>query len=442
MIVGTSNEKKKLNVGQRYIFFSIFILYILLAKLLPSHSGDTEFWIYWANSLYLNDFTKIYSVTLGERLECNYPPIILYFIKLVLLFCDDVKEIVSKIYILKILTVFFDFSLIFFLTNRFYKDIKPSQLLLVLTNFSLLYNSLFWGQVDSVFIVFFIFSLFFLMDSWFFVSGIFLALSFYTKFQVIIFMPVFTFLFLYYLKFKFTFKIFNIFLGFFLASIVILIPFIFNGNVDEVFRIYLNSNGFYHNLSCNAHNIWYWISSKPELIDDRSFFFNLLSLNKLGISMYLFSLITFFCYFINQLNFKKLISVGNNMEFKLVFLLLSLTTLLFFYFNTQMHERYSFASLCFLNVYFFITKRTFLFIFNSIVYFLNIEGVGCIISKALGLVKENQHVDMVCEVISPRFELILCPEFFVSVLFFILIIFIFVEIKKQIRLVNLNTETL
>jgi Gpi18-like mannosyltransferase len=407
-------------------------------KFLPSYNEDIEFWVFWAKTLYLNDFSKIYSATVGSRLECNYPPIILYLIKFLLLFCNSVEDISKNIFLLKIMTLFFDFSIIFYLLNKYYQNISLSKLFLILFNIALFYNTMLWGQTDSIFIVFFILSVLCFINFNFLLSGFFLALSLFTKFQVIIFMPVFLFLCLYFLRVKFSFKILIFFLGFFITSIIILLPFILNGNVGDVINVFLNSNGFYHNLSFNAHNFWCWLCLKPELVDDRSLIFNLLPLHFFGFFLYFFFFIIIFMLIFLNLNLKKLASSGNISELKLFFLFFSISTLLFFYFNTQMHERYSFASLYFLCVYFILSKNIFLFVLNSIVYFLNIEGVGRIIAQSLGLIQKNQNIDKVNLSFNPHYELVFSSELFVSFLFAILIVCIYFEILKQLKLINLK----
>ena len=430
----------KLKTRQRYVFFTIFLLYVVSTKFLPSYNEDIEFWIYWAKSLFLNDFSKIYSVTNGNRLECNYPPIILYFIKIILLFCNNIEDIYNKIYFLKIITLFFDFSIIFYIINKYYKNISLFKLSLILFNIALFYNTMLWGQVDSVFIVFFIISVFCLINLNYLYSGLFLALSFLTKFQVIIFMPIFFFLFIYIVKFKFTRNILYFFLGFIFTLILILLPFIFDGNLGDVIKVYLNSNGFYHNVSFNAHNFWYWLSLKPELIDDRSMIFNFLNLHVFGLLIYSLTFLIIFVLILLKIDLKKLAVSGNILELKLFFLFLSISTLLFFYFNTQMHERYSFASLYFLLIYFIISKKAFLFLINSVVYFLNIEGVGRIIAKSIGFVQENQKIEKISLIINPNYELMFSSELIVSILFLILILCIYIEILKIIMQINSKTQ--
>jgi hypothetical protein len=60
---------------------------------------------------------------------------------------------------------------------------------------------------------------------------------------------------------------------------------------------------------------------------------------------------------------------------KLVIVTSALIPLLFFYFNTQMHERYSHPAMVFLILYAVIYKRIWPAILGSIAYLLNLEAV-------------------------------------------------------------------
>jgi hypothetical protein len=51
----------------------------------------------------------------------------------------------------------------------------------------------------------------------------------------------------------------------------------------------------------------------------------------------------------------------------------ALIPLLFFFFNTQIHERYSHPAFLFIIAFSFLRKRYFLYIIFSIAYFLNLE---------------------------------------------------------------------
>jgi hypothetical protein len=68
---------------------------------------------------------------------------------------------------------------------------------------------------------------------------------------------------------------------------------------------------------------------------------------------------------------------GMRLDFPLekVFLLSALTASVFFYFNTQMHERYFHPALVSLAAYTFLTSNYFPFVLGSIAYFLNMERI-------------------------------------------------------------------
>ena len=58
-----------------------------------------------------------------------------------------------------------------------------------------------------------------------------------------------------------------------------------------------------------------------------------------------------------------------------LFLVFALISLLFFYFNTQMHERFGHTALLFTAAFAFSTRRYWLFILLCAAYFGNMEGI-------------------------------------------------------------------
>lgn len=74
--------------------------------------------------------------------------------------------------------------------------------------------------------------------------------------------------------------------------------------------------------------------------------------------------------------FKKHIN-KESLQFPLqnIFLISALVSLSFYFFNTQMHERYMHSAVILLAAYAFISKRFFPLILCSLAYFLNIERI-------------------------------------------------------------------
>ncbi len=108
---------------------------------------------------------------------------------------------VSDLYLIKLLSIFFDFVLawgVMRLTYVFYKTPRPLLAAFFVTLFlpTVVLNGALWGQCDSIYAAFAVFSIYFALDGRPTLSVISVALSFAFKLQAVFIMPIFV-LFLY-----------------------------------------------------------------------------------------------------------------------------------------------------------------------------------------------------------------------------------------------------
>jgi hypothetical protein len=127
----------------------------------------------------------------------------------------------------------------------------------------------------------------------------------------------------------------------------------------------------------NAFNMWYWITeTDPIKVDD----FN----PWLGLTYKLWGFIFFtiagavalfpliaktFYRLLNKLSFDK-------RYIEQVFLTSALCSIVFFFFNTQMHERYVHPAIVLLFGYSVLRKNYLLYSICSVAYFLNLEAIN------------------------------------------------------------------
>jgi hypothetical protein len=124
----------------------------------------------------------------------------------------------------------------------------------------------------------------------------------------------------------------------------------------------------------NAYNMWYFFIENPRETSDS---YKFLEITYKSWGLLLFFVTSFFAllHFIKPLFLKLFKKIDIEYSHKKVIISCALIHLLFFFFNTQMHERYAHPAFIFLALYAMLYHRPVVFILGSIAYFLNIEGV-------------------------------------------------------------------
>ncbi len=160
-----------------------------------------------------------------------------------------------------------------------------------------------------------------------------------------------------------------------LLQLLIVLPFIANGTLDLLWNVIVGSVGKYPVVSMNAFNIWEFLLSGDLMKRQDSEAFAGITFKRWGLLMFFVtSGIALFPLMKNVW-----ISIIDRIEFrteKAIFLIVgALIPLLFFYFNTQMHERYSHPAFAFLITYAIFSRKPLLGIAGSLAYLLNMERV-------------------------------------------------------------------
>ncbi|MEO1626790.1 MAG: hypothetical protein AAFV25_16675, partial [Bacteroidota bacterium] len=229
-------------------------------------------------------------------------------------------------------------------------------------------------QVDSIHTFFVLCSVFFILKNKPIISTLFFVLALNTKLQAIVFAPLVGLLFLANVESVKTIGK-MIFAGVFL-QLIILIPFLFSGTVDELWGVVIGASSKHPFISLNAFNLWYLLHESDHGIttDDVTLW---------GIAYKQWGLFLFFSSSFFTL-LPLLIRVWRQRIQGLVYrsdltsmslLIGGLLSILFFWFNTQMHERYAHPAILFFFLYGLQTKHYSLYILSSLAYLLNMEAV-------------------------------------------------------------------
>jgi len=344
------------------------MLFLLYLYLLPrvSMDYDMSFWREWALIIKNQGLTKAYDSSI------NYFPVFLYGLYLYDLLQGSVANITQNIYCIKILFICFDFLPIVLLTCFHQKllNIKIPYLYLML-NVAYLFNSMIWGQIDSIYSNLAFLAI--IIGLWRAPVGIILyILALNTKAQAIEFLPIIIGVLLYSIKSP------RVLIASLVSAVatqlVLIAPFIASGGVAKLFSHALHSVDLYNNLSISAFNIWYLIApSNPYFINDKTTFI-LLSYKSIGLILFGISailiLLPFYKTVLRQRKSSFLRDAG---WFKLIFLATGMLCLCFFYFNSQMHERYSHPIIIFFFFYAVVSGDYKLYILGSIPYLLSLD---------------------------------------------------------------------
>ena len=217
------------------------------------------------------------------------------------------------------------------------------------------YDSAYWGQVDSIHTALLLAALLALRRQRWMMTGVLAALALTTKFQSVVLLPLFFFDSYRIARARGTLRMLA---GSASAALVIAIPFVATGILEEsVSRAYVNVVGQYHEMSKNAYNLWFLSQdpSRPDTVPPepilrlasqggdvvRAESAWLLDWSWRRISLILFALSV---ATVLSLYARRPSAVG-------LYGTAGLLTFCFFLFPTEMHERYAYPAIAFLAVW-------------------------------------------------------------------------------------------
>lgn len=391
------------------LFVVLFLAFIIL---LPKsgHGGDIWCWMSWAKYIHQHGLGNVY------KSGTDYLPLYHYILFFFGKFQGNEELIERYINSLKVITLTFDFIagayLIKYLNSRL-KDIQQSIYLSLFFFFNMayFYNTLIWNQVDSIMVCFVFVSFYYALKQNILASSILLLLGINFKLQAIFFLPLIGLLLFPAIVKNYKKTLLTLFIMI-IVQVLIIMPFIVAGDGEKLWGVITNSVGKYPVVSMNAFNFWYWVvpgdlANTPDNIQFLSITYHnwglilFLSLSFLALFPLLKGTINIlFCKEERPLSDEKLLLTG------------ALIPFLFFFFNTQMHERYLHPAILFLAVYSLSSGKYFIYILGSLAYLINLEKV----------LQYWQLKNYKTGLFDPRF---------VAVLFLICIIYLFFQLYKK-----------
>jgi len=323
----------------------IFVTVLLAAFLLrlyfipsPGYERDVQLFKIWGQTAAQNGIHNIY-----DKTWCDYPPAYIYVLKSISsfysLFHPDFKEH-TYLYdlLIKLPAILSDLlisCLIFFILR---KDLSFRSRMIFMSAFAfnpvIIFDSVYWGQIDSVTTLVALLSILALTKKRYYLSWALIALAILIKSQMVILLPITILLTWKRCGFK---TLMGGFAAFWASFLFILSPFFYFHKVDQVVNVFVSSVGRYPNVSMNAFNFW-WLISKGNGANfwDGQRLLNLFSLKTIGSVFLLAFMVLLLKYLFDKEKDKKAVPTGR----QAVFFSCALALFSFFMLPTEMHERY------------------------------------------------------------------------------------------------------
>lgn len=348
----------------------LLLLFVLYLFILPRVYMDYDmgFWREWALYIHQHGLSNAYA----PGSPVNYFPVFVYGLYFFDLLQGTDANIIHNINNIKILFVAFDFLPLVVLC-AFRQRILSYKIphLFLMLNIAYVFNSMVWGQIDAIYTNLAFLAIVTAIS--YPIGGILLyMLALNTKQQAIEFLPIMAFVLWYRIRDLKT--VFLSFISIAALEFIILLPFIFNGTAGRLIGFATHAVGLYHNLSISAFNIWYLITGgNPYFMDDTSTYI-VFSYRLWGFILFGISGIAMLVPVIKKIwQLRKNDLPFDEHAYRLLFLGTGMLCLCFFYFNTQMHERYAHPIIIFFFFYGVVSKNYKLFILASIPYILSLD---------------------------------------------------------------------
>lgn len=370
------------------LFFCFLIFFI------PYSTFDWDSYVRWADKMREMTLSNIYMHS-----AVNYMPINIFGIYAWQLICGWLNwDLRSHFHFIKIFPMLFDVATVALL-YRFAKKYSASLLtvaILFLPNLAFHYNSFVWGQFDGIYTFFVLLSAYFILNKrpiWAFLAFV-LALN--SKIQAVIFWPaLISFVWLHIFQTEkrsvWTFaKTITVSTLFGLAiQILLFMPFTATSPFEIIRLVLARSVSLSTWVTFNADNFWTLIGVPSMTVSDTERWVGGITYHTWGYLLFVIAtgliflpLLGYFLayYFPKQLkalhvpaiSFDK---VPEQVLAQIFSLILYIQGLSFFYFLTQMHERYSHPAIVFAGLFAVLSRKKMIFILTCLAYVINLERI-------------------------------------------------------------------
>ena len=351
------------------------LLFLFITAMLPYLPGlvfdNRDCWEAWAHYIKANGLRNAYGST------TDYMPVYQYFLWFYVKVTGSDQAITDHIPYLRCITLGFDFLGIWYVFKWIDKKLAYYALLAIcILNLSYTYDTIIWGQMDGTLSALVFLAMYFVWNGSNFWGALFMVLAFNFKIQSIVIVPVWGLLFINnYLASR---KIKDLAVPVIAAGALqglLFLPFTWGQyNIGKILHVISGSFNKYHSISVKAPNIWHWLVKGNLLYaDDSKIWIAGLTYKQIG--LILFFAASFFALLpMIILVFKNIRAVTKiKISRELVWTSGAMVYLLFYFFNTEIHERYCHPAFIFITAYAFYTREYLVYILFSFMYFMTLE---------------------------------------------------------------------
>lgn len=304
------------------LFLAIGIGIMLRIPFLPLTGSvlDTHAFIAWSHAIANHGITELYQQTFPQgTLPPNYPPIIPYLLTILTAVCGPLTVVTIKIP--GVLSDLIAIGYVWWLTRHATVRWQWFAALGIALNPALILTSAYWGQMDSVYGMFILVALVAISSKKYIASAVLATVALFTKIQTVFVIPLLLALSIITRR-----SLVRLFVAIGITILIIILPFIFAAHPLDPIRPFFNALGAYPFLTANAMNIW-WPFTRGALIPDTIRLLGIPAIYASAIPVTI--LVAFAIEFLRRRRTLPDIAIASAM-----------TILSFFFFATDMHERY------------------------------------------------------------------------------------------------------
>ncbi len=346
------------------IALALFVSFLIRMYFSQFEGYGYDIWIFktWSRAVYYTGFAHFY-----DGIRSDYPPFYIYFLwaigtfyKSFISFSFDIDSPVFT-FLIKMPAMIADIftAFVIFLIIRRYGSFRLAFLSMISYSFNpaIIYNSAIWGQVDSIYTLFFMLALMLLVCDKPMLSGVFLVLAILTKPQSLVLLPLFV---LFIIRKQPLFTSAKAAAASCAAFVVVALPFYPDNSILNIFRLYSSSYIQYPYNSLNAFNIWAFTGMFQP--DDTQFFF---------MTYRMWGYLLFGMVFIYVAYFTL-----KNKDDMSIYISSAILFFAFFMFFTRIHERYLFPIFAPLAVAMTMDRRlSYVYVLATITFLFNLHFV-------------------------------------------------------------------
>ncbi|GAB4016055.1 glycosyltransferase 87 family protein [Spirosoma koreense] len=387
-----------------HVLLLLALFYGFTAIYIPKGGEDIGFWIQWALYIQEHGIAHIYDLYThpvpGQPPSFLYGPYFMYVLYFFERWQGSVGQILENIHKLKFIVLVFDMVGIWY-ALRFVRTEanRPFYALFLIFNIGLLYNTITWGQIDSTITCFTLMAVYYALRGRVAWSAVWFVIAFMIKPQPIVFLPILMLLWWPTIVRQPLRTTLVGLLGVGFSVFIPMIPFIQAGTVIDYLAMLKASLDIYPVVSVNAGNVWnFLLEGNLNTRSDKLVWFGM-NYKHWGLLMFAVSYLVILFPMIRQF-FQ--IGRGQRTQYdtSTILLISGLAPIAFYFFNTQMHERYAHPSVLMLAAYAFSSGDFVPYVIASVGNFVVMEKhLRLFIIRRIGDLISLEQVAMIFSVV-------------------------------------------